>query len=50
MSESECEVSRMLLGGGEAMSVGVVVDVFICELIMMGASWIDEMRDPLMIQ
>ncbi len=48
MSEGKGEVGRLLLGGGAAMLwlycsvdlnqavVGVIVDVFLCELIVMG--------------
>ena len=58
----QSEVGRLLLGGGAAMLwlycsvglnravVGVIVDVFLGELIMMGPSWTGEMQDPLMIQ
>ena len=62
MSEGKGEVGRLLLGGGAAMLwlycsvdlnravVGVIVDVFLCELIVMGPSWTGEMQDPLVIQ
>ena len=30
--------------------VGVIIDVLLCELIMMGLSWPGEMQDPSMVQ